>query len=245
MTNLDGRLNSLITNTLISGLLISNIGCAFKINQNIELQKLPPVISKPFDHSIEALKNEKEIGLLTKTKQEIERQRLEQERIAKEKLAMEQSKRPRIASVSRGGDVRAYYNVGMSKEHQQYLAVKCSERGLDFKDMMAVIEVESSYNPNNITDKYYGYFQVGIINHKTLASTLNTPNSPLDPYVNIDWGTYMFADLYSQFKAKGYIGNELREVVLSSFNKGIGGFNKTGKAVGYINKVNKAYGSLK
>ncbi|PLS19632.1 hypothetical protein CVD28_04230 [Bacillus sp. M6-12] len=131
-------------------------------------------------------------------------------------------------------------NIPLSKDIQSYLYKKAKERGLDLAETLAVMKVESGFNPNAKSSSSYGLFQINGVNHQMLSQKLGTANKPFDPYVNIDWGTYMLSDLYKTFKAKGLSGQELREVVLSSYNKGIGGYQNSGKAYSYINKVNQA-----
>lgn len=137
-----------------------------------------------------------------------------------------------------------YYNpnIPLPKDVQAYLYQKVKERGLDFAQALAIIKIESGFNPNAFSGSSYGYFQINKVNHQHLANKLGTPNAPYDPYVNINWGTYMLADLYATFKAKGYTGTQLTEAVLSSYNKGIGGYQRTGIATSYCQKY---YSALK
>jgi hypothetical protein len=132
-------------------------------------------------------------------------------------------------------------NIPMPKEHQEYLYKLCKERGLDFKKTLAVIKHESVFDSNatNATNDY-GYFQVNLVNHKALSNKLGTENSPLNPYINMNWGTYMLADLYQHWSKQGYSGQGLDEAVWSSYNKGLTGFKKYGQATEYIYKMNDA-----
>jgi soluble lytic murein transglycosylase-like protein len=161
----------------------------------------------------------------------------EAERIAKEKAKREAEERAK----------QGFYNsnIPLSKDVQSYLYKKVKERGLDLSETLAVIKAESNFNPNARSSSSYGLFQINGVNHDMLARKLGTANKPYDPYVNIDWGTYMLADLYKTYQAKGLSGQELREVVLSSYNKGIGGYQKSGKAYSYINKINSAQSQMR
>lgn len=132
-------------------------------------------------------------------------------------------------------------DIPMPKAHQSALYKLCKKKGLDYKKALAVIQHESQYDPNEISETNdYGYFQINKVNHADLVKKLNTPNKPLDPFVNIEWGTTMLSDLYAYWQDKGITGDRLDEYVWSSYNKGIGGFREHGKAVTYIKKVREA-----
>lgn len=135
--------------------------------------------------------------------------------------------------------------VPMPKAHQEYLYKKTKERGLDYKETLAVIKVESSFNPKEYYVNCYGYFQVWKGSHKDFAKALKTKNKPFDPYVNINWGTYELSNLTKHFKKQGLKGTKLREAVLSAYNKGLYGYKKSGKATSYINKNDKALKQIK
>lgn len=141
---------------------------------------------------------------------------------------------------------KSYYaQISMNKEHQEYLYKLSKERNLDFKKMLAVIKVESTYQPGLVYEGNYGYFQVNQVNHLRVSKELGTKMSPIDPYVNINWGTFLFEELYNYWSGNGKTGSELDECVLSSYNKGVAGFKKYGKARNYINKYNKFLSEIK
>ena len=137
-------------------------------------------------------------------------------------------------------------NIPMPKEHQEYLYKLCKERGLDYLNTLAVLKHESQFNSKEVSKTGdYGYMQINKINHKELSKTLNTPNTPLDPYVNLNWGTYLLQKAYSYWTEAGKTGRELYECALSTYNKGLNGFKKYGKAVEYIKKVDNEIAYLK
>lgn len=133
------------------------------------------------------------------------------------------------------------YNVKnpLPKKHQEYLYKLCVQRGLDYYKVLAIIKTESNFKPNARSRESYGYFQIAKINHKSFAKTLKTKNAPLDPYVNLNWGTYELSKLYKYWKARGVSGDKLDNYVWSSYNKGLYGFKKKGLATSYIKIVRK------
>lgn len=136
-------------------------------------------------------------------------------------------------------------NIPMPKGQQEYLYKLVKQRGLDYRKTLAVIKHESVFNVNEVSDTNdYGYFQINSVNHRELAETLGTSNDPLNPYINMNWGTYMLADLYDHWRTRGYRGQALDEAVWSSYNKGLTGFSKYGPATAYINKMNEAIGFI-
>ncbi len=131
--------------------------------------------------------------------------------------------------------------IPMPRAHQEYLYQMCAERGLDYIEALALIRHESVFDPNAFSGTNdYGYFQVNENNHQALCELLGTKNKPFDPYININWGTFILSDLIEHYTNKGYTGDKLKEAVLSSYNKGIAGYKKHGKAVRYIARHNEA-----
>lgn len=129
--------------------------------------------------------------------------------------------------------------VPLPKAQQQYLYKMTKQRGLNYRETLAVMLHESNMKVKAKGGNNYGYFQINKINHKNLAKITKTKNLPYDPYVNINWGTYMLSDLQKKYKKKGYKGTALKEATLSAYNKGEGGFKKYGKAKAYITKHNQ------
>lgn len=127
-------------------------------------------------------------------------------------------------------------------EHQEFLYNLCLDYGLDYVKVLAVMEHESKFDPNAIgATSDFGYFQINSINHQWLSEKLGTPNAPLDPYVNMQWGTFFISDLIGYWEKQGLTGTALEDAVLSSYNKGITGFRRNGKATNYIEKVRESY----
>lgn len=129
--------------------------------------------------------------------------------------------------------------IPMPIEHQDFLHLLCTEKNIDFKKTMAIIRLESRFNQNNVSGKTYGYFQVHQMHHANLARDHKTAIAPLNPYINLKWGTTMVSNLYRSFENQGLSGDKLDRAVLSAFNKGIGGYKRTGEATKFINIYNQ------
>lgn len=169
--------------------------------------------------------------------------RKEQEEAARQKALEEAKEKEANKKVE---NVKAVQNEGyIPSAHYNYLVKKVNEYGLDLKKTLAVMKHESNFNPNAISSTNdYGYFQINIVNHNNLSALLGTANEPLNPYVNIDWGTYMLADLTNKWTSAGLSGSALDDAVLSSYNKGLNGYKKYGKATVYLEKWRAAYNQL-
>lgn len=128
--------------------------------------------------------------------------------------------------------------IPMKKEHQLYLYKMTKERGLDYKKTLALIQTESTFKPNARGGNNYGLMQINKVNHASLTKKLKTANKPYDPYVNMNWGTYMLADLYKYWEGRGLTGAKLDQYVWSSYNRGLGGAKKYGLKTSYVNKMN-------
>ena len=135
--------------------------------------------------------------------------------------------------------------VPLPKAQQQYLYQMTKQRGLDYKETLAVMLHESNMKAKAKGGNNYGYFQINKVNHKNLAKITKTKNQPYDPYVNMNWGTYMLSDLQKKYQKKGYKGTALKEATLSAYNKGETGFKKYGKATAYIKKHNQCLVKVK
>lgn len=140
-------------------------------------------------------------------------------------------------------------DIKMPIEHQKYLFKMCKERNLDYLKTLALLKHESQLNPFEVYKESYGYMQIHKVNHNRLSKELKTENKALDPYININWGTFMLNELYSMWRNEGISDKAisgsnfttLDKYVFSSYNKGVAGFKKYGEATRYIGKVNDEY----
>lgn len=144
----------------------------------------------------------------------------------------------------------ALHDIPMPIEHQRYLYNLCQERGLDYIETLAILKHESQFQAN-LTHKNkngtidYGYMQVNSVSHDKFASLLGTPKTPLDPYVNLNWGTHELSTLRDGYAHQGQTGRELFESMQSAYNKGVYGYKKHGKAVRYIQRTDKELAWIK
>ena len=122
----------------------------------------------------------------------------------------------------------------MKKEHQKLLWEYCKKRKINYIDMLALIYTESNFNEKCSTGKYFGYFQISKENCKNLAAALKTKNKPLDGAININWGTSMFSSILANKRVKGLEGKKKRDVALSIYQRGEGGYDKYGISTQFL-----------
>ncbi len=138
-------------------------------------------------------------------------------------------------SAIKTNDESLWYNpkIPMKKNYQKLLWENCQEKKLDYIDMLALISVESNFYEKCSSGKCKGYFQISSIHFSQLSKLLNTPNKPLDGAVNIKWGTTMYSWALNDKRTKGLTGKKLRDVALSIYQRGTGGYDRCG--------INKKY----
>jgi len=129
--------------------------------------------------------------------------------------------------------------IPMKKEHQKLLYECCIERGLDYIDMLALIALESNFQEKCSSGKFKGYFQISADHGPRLAKLLSTENKPLDGEVNIKWGTAFYSWILQDDRVKGLEGKQQRDVALSIYQRGTGGYDKYGINKKYLEKYYK------
>ncbi len=122
----------------------------------------------------------------------------------------------------------------MKKEHQKLLWDYCKQRNINYIDMLALIYTESNFIEKCTTGKHYGYFQISSGNCKNLAKTLKTKNKPLDGEININWGTAMYSWILEDKRVKSLKGKKQRDVALSIYQRGSGGYDKHGISTSFL-----------
>lgn len=84
-------------------------------------------------------------------------------------------------------------DVPLDSDLQSYTHAICDEYGIPFELAMAVMYVESGFNPNAISAHGdYGLMQVSSVNHGWLSAELGLTDF-LDPYQNIRAGVHILA----------------------------------------------------
>ena len=109
-------------------------------------------------------------------------------------------------------------DVPMDSVLQEWTYDLCWRHKIDFTLIMAMIQVESNFNPDVIsaTDDY-GLMQINKMNHKRLAEKFGITDF-CDPYANILAGTSIVKDLFNKYQTP--------EKVLMAYNMGEAGAAK-------------------
>lgn len=106
-----------------------------------------------------------------------------------------------------------YISCRMPYEQQEYLYNLCKKYDLDYCLVMALIELESSFNPKAVSSTNdYGLMQINKCNHSSLKKTLGISDF-MDPYQNMEAGCYMLSEIQKS------VGKE-PALILMSYNMG-------------------------
>lgn len=234
------KISKVIAFTSIVGMLCSTTSFAQGVKRSALEYK---------DYSISTLLLEDFHKELIEQEKKAEKERIRKNRdLSKANPNIPQSSRVEsVSGTNRGG---TFSNIDFTQlalpenimpiEHQKYLYDLCVKRDLDYIKTLALIKLESNFNPNNISrTNDYGYMQINRGNHNHLSKNLNTQNDGLNPYINMNWGTYMLSNLYDSYAHQGLTGERLDRSTWSAYNKGVAGFKRHGEATGYINKLYK------
>lgn len=105
-----------------------------------------------------------------------------------------------------------YYDCPLSHDLQDYIRELCDENGIPMSLVIAIIDVESSFNSNAVssTDDY-GLMQINKCNHGWLREYGIT--DVLNPYQNVRSGIIILSECYSENLSK----------TLMSYNLGASG----------------------
>jgi soluble lytic murein transglycosylase-like protein len=108
----------------------------------------------------------------------------------------------------------------------EYLTDVCNRYGVDTDDMLALIKIESNFNPDLIsTTNDYGLTQINVCNHERLRKELGVTDF-LDPKQNIECGVYLIAELQEKYREENFNKTLMRYNLGEAgakrlFNKGI------------------------
>lgn len=91
------------------------------------------------------------------------------------------------------------YDVPMSDELQRYVREQAERQGVPFEIAIAVIERESSYQPDAVSDTGdFGLMQINICNHRWLYEELGITDV-MDPEQNIEAGLYILGRAFQKY----------------------------------------------
>ena len=104
----------------------------------------------------------------------------------------EEDKLPELAEVK-------FYDVPLSHSLQRYIYEICADENVPVSLVMAMIEHESSFNPEEIssTDDY-GLMQINTVNHSSLEEKYKTADL-MNPYQNVFCGIKMIGSYISSY----------------------------------------------
>lgn len=94
-----------------------------------------------------------------------------------------------------------YYDIDLSYDLQMYTFARCVDLGIEkyYEIILALMWQESNFKTNVISSTNdYGLMQINKVNHKWLSKELGITDF-LDPYQNIDAGTYIIGSLLLKY----------------------------------------------
>ena len=91
------------------------------------------------------------------------------------------------------------YDVPMSDELQRYIREQAERQDVPFEISLAVIERESSYKPDAVSDTGdFGLMQINVCNHRWLYEELGITDV-MDPEQNIEAGLYILGQAFQKY----------------------------------------------
>lgn len=131
--------------------------------------------------------------------------------------------------------VETYYRIPLSEDMQDEIMGIANRNGIDQLTVLALIDVESNYNPDSVSETDdYGLMQINICNHERLSNTLKLTNI-MEPLQNVEAGSYMLGLLYQKYQDMN--------MALMAYNMGEAGaqrlWNQDVYETSYTKKVNE------
>ena len=149
----------------------------------------------------EGVEGSKAISYIVKTSNEV----IQKDEIGTEVLAEAQNRVIEVGTkVSRSNTINSImstpvdggfisYNIALAPEYQQYAYNLCTRYGRDYSLFIAIMFVESRFQPSaNNGGMYIGLCQVAITHMPSLGPTLGISNL-YDPYDNMTAGAYLLS----------------------------------------------------
>lgn len=105
-----------------------------------------------------------------------------------------------IEESERSEPEKSYYDCPLDDDLQDYIRELCDENGIPMPLIIAMIEVESSFRADVISDTSdYGLMQINKINHEWLYEKYGITDF-LDPYQNVFCGITILSQQYKRFQ---------------------------------------------
>lgn len=128
------------------------------------------------------------------------------------------------------------YNIKLPVEQQKHVYNMCRTYGVQYELLLAVMYVESGYNPNAIGGgNSYGLCQIHISNFTNLRNKLGVSNF-LDPYDNIKAGAYMLAIYMGSGRKMSTDQTTIEVYALNSYNMGEGSYYRNCYSKGIVDR---------
>lgn len=96
-------------------------------------------------------------------------------------------------------ELELLYDVPMSDELQRCVREQAERQGVPFEIALAVIERESGYKPDAVSDTGdFGLMQINVCNHRWLYEELGITDV-MDPEQNIEAGIYILGQAFQKY----------------------------------------------
>ena len=111
-----------------------------------------------------------------------------------------ESSEPDVITVTSSEPEKVYYDCPLDYSLQNYIRGLCERNGIPMSLVIAMIEVESSFQPDAVsgTDDY-GLMQINGINHEWLTEEYGITNF-FDPYYNVFCGIKILSIHWERYK---------------------------------------------
>lgn len=118
------------------------------------------------------------------------------------------------------------YHIKLSTQLQIYAYNMCSKYGAPYELFLAMMYVESGFQPNKISSTNdYGLCQINKSNHSYITKQIGVTNF-LDPYENIQAGAFFLARYFKSWGKSVSDQATLELHALNSYNRGDGSYKK-------------------
>lgn len=131
-----------------------------------------------------------------------------------------------------------YFDVPLSESLQSYIYELAEEYDIPAALIIAVIDQESQFDSDSISaTNDYGLMQINEINFGWLQEHFGSTIDFLDPFQNVEAGTYMLSELYHKYP-------ESIHLALMAYNMGEGGARKQWESGVYSSDYSRSVAEL-